>query len=371
MSNPPNPPRSRAAFVSVVPSPYQRDVFDALAQRRRLSFRVHYLEHAAPDSPWPVEPLREWESVLPGATLGRARWRSHVNWRMPAPASADVWIVNAAMTDFTTQRFIRRLGSRTPWCFWGELPSAATSGWRRWVQARQYAPLRRARAIVAVGERARAAYLRLVPGVPAFNQPYACRLDAFAAAAAQCRENAEPVFLFCGQMIARKGIDILLRAFASLIAEKIPARLELVGREAQLPEFIGSIAPAARERISYLGFKPPSELPAIFARADVFVLPSRHDGWGVVVNQALGARLPVICSDAVGAAHDLLQHEKNGLVVPAGDASALARAMRRLAASLELRRAYATAAGDGASELEPERAAEFWESLVQKIASSA
>jgi glycosyltransferase involved in cell wall biosynthesis len=209
-----------------------------------------------------------------------------------------------------------------------------------------------------------------VPGVPTFNQPYTCRLDAFAAAAAGRPAHAEPVFLFCGQMIARKGIDLLLSAFARLVAEDIPARLELVGREAELPALLAPLPPAVRARINYAGFQPPAELPATFARADVFVLPSRHDGWGVVVNQALGAGLPVICSDAVGAGHDLIRHEANGLVVPAGDVAALTTALRRLARSADLRRTLGAAARTTAEALAPERAAQFWEELAARCTAT-
>jgi len=69
----------------------------------------------------------------------------------------------------------------------------------------------------------------------------------------------------------------------------------------------------------------------LFAEADAFVLPSLHDGWGVVVNQALGAGLPVIASDTVGAAGDLVRHGENGLIVPAGNVAALEVAIRTFA----------------------------------------
>ncbi|HVS53809.1 MAG TPA: glycosyltransferase family 4 protein [Opitutaceae bacterium] len=358
----------RLVFLSVVPSPYQRDVFRALAARGRISLQVHYLERAAPDSPWPEPALAAWENILPGIVAGRGRWRSHLNWRVPRPRADETWIVNGAMTDLTTQRFIRCTGGHVPWLFWGELPSQPRGAWKRWLQRRQYAPLRRARAIVAVGERARAAYARLAPDTPVFNRPYACRLEAFAAAAAHRPRNPEPVFLFCGQMIARKGVDVLLRAFARLAHEGVAARLLLVGREADLPRFLAPLAPEIRARVSYAGFLPPDDLPAQFARADVFVLPSRHDGWGVVVNQAFGAGLPVICSDAVGAGLDLVQPERNGLLVAAGDESALAAAMRRFATSPALREACGAGAVRTASTLAPEHAAEFWEELAEKIA---
>jgi glycosyltransferase involved in cell wall biosynthesis len=363
--------RARLVFLSVVPSPYQRDLFATLADRGHVSLQVHYLEAAAPDSPWPVVALAPWENVLAGVTFGRGIWRSHLNWRLPRAAAGEVWVVNGAMTDVTTQLAMRRLGRRTPWAFWGELPSVPRTRARRSLQAVQYAPLRRARAIVAVGARAQAAYATLAPGVATFNQPYTCRLAPFATAAARRVSATEPVFLFCGQMIARKGVDVLLHAFTELCRSGMAARLELVGREGDLPTWLRELPAEVRARVHYAGFKTPAELPAVFAAADVFVLPSRHDGWGVVVNQALGAGLPVICSDAVGAGHDLVQSDVNGIVIPAGDTPALTLAMRRLAEDRTLRNRYGAAASAMAERLAPERAAEFWESLAGQLSATA
>ncbi len=336
----------------------------AIADRGRVHLEVRYLEPAAPDSPWPAVEPAVWEKVLPGFTAGKGRWRSHFNWPLPRPRSDETWVVNGAMTDFTTQWFIRRLGRRFPWYFWGERPSTPGAAWKRWVQARQYSPLRSARAIVAVGEQARAAYAKLV-GIPVLNQPYVCRLERFIQAASQRSPEAEPVFLFCGQMISRKGIDLLLHAFAQLVAEGVSGRLELIGREADLPSYLDTLDEKIRRRIAYRGFLSPADLPAAFARGNIFVLPSRHDGWGVVVNQAMASRMAIVCSDAVGAASDLIRSERNGLVVPANDVDALAAAMRRLAASPELRARLGQAAATRSTELSPEKAAVFWENLAE------
>lgn len=353
----------RLVFVSVTPSPYQRDVFNALSARGRLGLRVYYQERTPPDSPWPETPLAEWESILPGFTVTWRGGRSHCNHGLPDPRPGEFWIVNGSMSDVTTQLLMRRLGTTTPWAFWGELPSTPTSPLRRKLQAWQYAPLVDARHIAAVGRRAVAAYRALAPGVPVSNRPYACDLSAFAPDAAERTASDEPVFLFCGQMIGRKGIDLLLLAFEQTLRHQPRACLLLVGREADLPSLLGDVPAAARQRIRYAGFQAPEALPAWFAQADVFVLPSRHDGWGVVVNQALGAGLPCILSDAVGAS-ELISEGVEGHIVPAGDSTALARAMIALAASPETRARQSAAALARSRALSPEAAAEFWETVA-------
>jgi glycosyltransferase involved in cell wall biosynthesis len=85
-----------------------------------------------------------------------------------------------------------------------------------------------------------------------------------------------------------------------------------------------------------VGPKPPEEVRNFCAAADVLVMPSIatasfREPWGLVANEAMNQATPVIATDAVGAAAGgLVRHERNGLVVPAGDASALAAAIRRM-----------------------------------------
>jgi glycosyltransferase involved in cell wall biosynthesis len=112
-------------------------------------------------------------------------------------------------------------------------------------------------------------------------------------------------------MFSRKGLDLLLLAFDRLVQAGLDVRLLLVGRQAELPNFLATVSPFTRSRILYEGFQAPEHLPKYFGESDVFVLPSRHDGWGVVINQALAAGLPIITSNAVGAGLDLVEHGIN------------------------------------------------------------
>jgi glycosyltransferase involved in cell wall biosynthesis len=102
------------------------------------------------------------------------------------------------------------------------------------------------------------------------------------------------------------------------------------------------VPPDLRSRVNFLGFQQPASIPEVFAGADIFVLPSRHDGWGVVVNEALGAGLPIIVSDCVGA-RDLVEDGRNGFVTRAGDADGLVAALLKLAQSAELRKSMGQA----------------------------
>jgi hypothetical protein len=100
------------AVVSVVPSPYQRDLFGALARRPEVTLKVFYLEASTPDSPWPETPLAGHEMVLPGVCGSLGGVRCHVNWALPDVSRYDVVALNTLFS-VTAQRLARR--SRRTW----------------------------------------------------------------------------------------------------------------------------------------------------------------------------------------------------------------------------------------------------------------
>lgn len=332
-------------ICSVVPSPYQRDLFREIAITDGVDLTVYYLEDAAPDSPWGKVELLPWEKVLGGYCFGKARIRSHISWGLPKVEAGENWIINTALTDITTQYMLRRIAQAkgVQSFFWGELirSGGGVSGTIRKTLAR---PIQKLDGIIAIGKRAMMDYKSRFPKQELINLPYHCELESFVSASNSNSTNqpnqtdhATPLrLLFCGQMIHRKGVDVLLEAFDRLVSRDIDLELALVGREASLHEFMNEVSEKARSKINFLGFKEVSELPAIFAESDVFVLPSRHDGWGVVINQAIGAGLAIITTDRVGAAVDLIQHDENGLLVEAGNCDELEASIERLASDREL-----------------------------------
>lgn len=358
-----------ATFVTIVPSPYQRDLFGALAARDDVDLSVYYMEAAAPDSPWPEAPLRPFERILPGYCASFANARTHINWPLPDLSGAD-FVVLSSYSSFTGQWLMRRRLAGKRWLFWGERMRNQPPGWRETVQRNLTAPLAQATAIVGMGREAEDGYHRAFPHVPHFCIPYHCDLSVFLRTP---RHNApdEPLrFFFCGQMIRRKGVDVLLTAFNRMIAGGLCAELTMVGREAELAEFMAAISPEARAHIRYEGFQAPERLPEYFSQCDVFVLPSRHDGWGVVVNQALGAGMPIITSDAVGAGIDLVEDGVNGLRCGAGDADSLQNAMEQFLLHPELTQIWGEASRRKALDITPEAGAEKWVRVFDSLSSS-
>jgi glycosyltransferase involved in cell wall biosynthesis len=83
------------------------------------------------------------------------------------------------------------------------------------------------------------------------------------------------------------------------------------------------------DRVLFLGPHPSSRLAEVYAAADVFVLASRFDGWGAVLNEAASMGLPLVATDMCGAAWHLIEQGGNGVRVRAGSARALAEGLGR------------------------------------------
>lgn len=148
-------------------------------------------------------------------------------------------------------------------------------------------------------------------------------------------------FLFAGRPVGEKGLGVLIEAWRVSGLGAPTAALVLVGA-GSAPPWVPA-GGAVRDGIAWIDPVPPEQLRNFYAFADVLVLPSIptstfKEPWGLVINEAMNRAMPVIASDAVGAAAGgLVRDRANGLIVPSGDAGALASAMRTLAADGKLR----------------------------------
>jgi glycosyltransferase involved in cell wall biosynthesis len=153
---------------------------------------------------------------------------------------------------------------------------------------------------------------------------------------------------------------LLCEAFTRLVQRGENVSLTLVG-EGPLRQSLGTSLPAeATQRVDFAGFRPVADLPKLFADHNVFVLPSRHDGWGVVVNQAIAAGMPVIATDAVGAGQDLVVPERNGYRITTGSADALFDAMLECVQSPERVARFGAASSSAADSISLQQAVEDW-----------
>ena len=122
----------------------------------------------------------------------------------------------------------------------------------------------------------------------------------------------EYIVLAVGQFIYRKGFDVLLEA-----ATQLPSNIGIyiVGGN-PTEEYLAFVRDNSLENVHFEGFKTKDELKKYYKAADIFVLPTREDIWGLVVNEAMAYGLPVVTTDRCNAGLELVQNDVNGYIVP-------------------------------------------------------
>lgn len=151
------------------------------------------------------------------------------------------------------------------------------------------------------------------------------------------RRYAQPLLVFAlGRHVYYKGFEFLIRALAGL-----PEAVLLLGGQGPLTRDLARLARdiGVEARVSFVGRIAEAELPAYYHACDVFCLPSveRAEGFGIVQIEAMAAGRPVVCCELHNGVNWVNRDGETGLVVPPGDAPALAVALRRLANDRELR----------------------------------
>lgn len=137
------------------------------------------------------------------------------------------------------------------------------------------------------------------------------------------KSNKKPTVLFVGQIVYRKGYDLLLE-----VAKRLDD-VEFV--------FAGGECESSLDNVHFVGFKTKKELAEYYSNADIFVLPTREDIWGLVINEAMSFGLPVITTDRCIAGLELVDEGENGFIVKADSIDALHKKIVLLANDEELR----------------------------------
>ena len=184
-----------------------------------------------------------------------------------------------------------------------------------------------------------------------FMMPYAVDNERFQAAAiGHARHTVadmlgltgnRPIILYASKLQRRKRPWDLWTAYERLspngVDEPIPY-LVFVGEGSERQALEAMAARKGWNSVRFAGFRNQTELPAFYAAADVLVLPSEREPWGLVINEAMNAGTPVIVSDQVGAAVDLVEEGVNGYVVPVGDIEMLTSRLRCITSNPTLAR---------------------------------
>ena len=350
------PSKIRVVAVFPEPTPYRAPLLDRVAALPEIDLTVLYAARTVAGRTWHVEPHHR-AVYLHGVRLPGAERVLHHDYpvtpgvaRALGRARPNVVVVSGWST-FAAQGAIA-------WCRLRKVPyvlvveshdEGPRPGWRRSVKRTVVPPIvRNSAGTLVTGTLARRSmiergaspeHMRVFANtidVEAFGE----RADRLVARRPQLREalgarHDDVVVLSVARLASEKGHDVLIRAVAT--AEDPRLVLVLAGSGPER-EHLESLGRELGVRLFLTGDTPWERIVEIYAAADVFALLSEREPWAVVVNEAAACGLPLVLSDRVGAAHDLLHDGRNGFLVPVGDVAAAAAALRRLAADPDARR---------------------------------
>jgi glycosyltransferase involved in cell wall biosynthesis len=356
-----NPEASEPIRVTAVfpePTPYRSPLLDRVSAVDEIDLTVIYAARTVARRTWQVEPQHR-ARFLRGARLPGAGAVLHHDYPVTpgiAPvlerSRPDVVVVSGWST-FAAQAAIA-------WCRVRGVPyvlvveshdEGPRPGWRRLVKG-TVVPRVVAGASGALVTGTLARRSMIARGAPPDRlrvfantidvEEFGLRADELAPSRPKLREALgaaadDVIVLSVARLVPEKGLDTLVHAVAE--ADDPSLLLVLVGAGPER-ERLEDLARVRGVRSVFAGDLEWARIVETYVAADVFALLSHREPWGVVVNEAAASGLPLVLSDHVGAAHDLLVDGENGVLVPADDVDAAADALRRLGADAELRRAF-------------------------------
>jgi glycosyltransferase involved in cell wall biosynthesis len=346
----------KLALVTEIPAPYRIPLWNALAQR--VDLRVIFLAERDPRRAYDLH-RDEWRfdrCVLPGREiLVRGRWLVLNRGVRHALRDADAVLVGG----WNQPAFLQAARAGLPYALWVESTVRdARSGRLEWLKRRLLAS---AAGVVVPGSAARDYVLGLgVEPERIATAPNAFDLTGFTEAVERERAAHAPTVLAVARLSPEKGVATLLRAVEGLDAE-----LVVVGDGPQERE----LRAAAPANVRLVGRVARDNLPRWYANADVFALPSRSETWGMALSEAAAAGLPLVATEAVGGAWDLIEEGINGYRVPVADPAALREALAKVLADVEWRNQAGRRSRELVEQATPERWAENVERLFSKILS--
>jgi glycosyltransferase involved in cell wall biosynthesis len=345
----------RLVLLTEIIAPYRIPVFNALANHSGIDLHVIFLAENDPTlREWLVykEEIRFSHQVLPSWRKRFGKYHFLLNGRVSAAlrkARPDAIVCGGYNYVASWQAAVWAKRHQVPFLLWVESGVKDQRNGYVLLESMKRAFMRNCDAFIVAGASS-GEYLRCfgLPQESIFTAPNAVDIEFLAARAALVRRDPAThrrtldvparFALFVGRLVREKGVFDLLRAYAQL-APSLREELGLVfvgdgTSRQQLERQAAEIYPG---RIQFTGFLQREDLAAYYALAELFVLPTHSDPWGLVVNEAMACSLPVICSDAAGCGADLVEDGWNGLIFPAHDVAALGCALVTLAHEPALR----------------------------------
>ena len=172
----------------------------------------------------------------------------------------------------------------------------------------------------------------------------------------ELRIKTSKVVLYVGQLIERKGIRYLIEAFRKIKQEMADVSLLIVGYGTMESELKALVKRKKIPDVVFAGGVEWRQTPKFYAVSDVLVMPSLEEVWGLVINEAMVAGLPVIGTDIAGASADLIKDGKNGFVIKEGSVGEFFQALKTILESESLAKTMSVNSLSFIKNFAPERA---------------
>lgn len=141
------------------------------------------------------------------------------------------------------------------------------------------------------------------------------------------------IFLYVGRIVPHKNVRMMIESFLSIFAKNKNFLLRIVGKGEDLPSLKQRYA--QHSNIIFEGALFKDDLVKAYHTSHVLIIPSLFEPWGLVVNEAMSAALPIIASNRVGAVGDLVKPEQTGLIFDPENKQELANCMKRISSDIE------------------------------------
>ena len=338
----------RLTFLHNAVAPYQVEFFNTLATCDEVEkLQVYYCQLRLRNRPWRTVPEHGYAyEVLRGLHFSVRKPTSvyHFNpgifKRLLKGGRQDVWVICGYSNPTNQIAMAWRTLFRQPWLMLTEEPEkssrrAPLRNLVRW--ALLFLMRRGSSGVIAFGAQSAKEYFteEMKDKVPVEAMPQYLDVSPYlkigkARLERQRREGGPSVvtFFYAGQVEPFSGVDNLVTAFNRVARDHAAVRLHIVGGGSALPQVQQMVDPQVADRVVFHGPKQWSEMPALYEMADVFLHPSRGQGWGMVVNESLAAGLPLVASEESGAARELIKDGDAGFLVNPEDIEAIYARMK-------------------------------------------
>ena len=372
--------KTKVVLITEIVSPYRIPVFNEIAKNPEIDLKVFFLAETEPERLWRVETekIRFPYKMIPG-------------YRIPLPGRFPVFLnpsLGIALKEEDPEvvicggyhhpssllalRYARKHRKRILlWCESHDQSIHLNAPPFSWY--RNYF-IRSCNGFLVPGKKS-SDFIKSfgVNGRGIWQAPNAVDNDFFSSKAREYRLRADEekerrglpskIILYVGRLVDSKGIGTLLEAFKG-ISNAPDIGIILVGEGKDKIKYLNYCRKHRLKNVFFEGFKQQEELPLYYGIADLLVLPSYQEEWGLVLNEAAASGLPLIATNVSGGAHDLIEEEKNGFLVPPGDADLLGQKILILLNHPQLKASMGECSRRKVEQFSPARCAEGFANAI-------